>query len=314
MRTRYSDMYPDQLTIRCIFLLALGVFAVGWLSCSPAVAASARFSQSCPALSFGDCAQFQYYWDHANMPDHYDCAFPAAAKQCWDPSAYVIKGCKASPIGLDFIAAHDAFSDLFRKAYAAGDFSSSSSLMFVWEDLNATLMDLLYPIQKRSTVEADIKALDLADAVTMAKIAVKYTRDANGLLRYLSTIAINLSACTDFERRIPGFTRKVLSQVMTLAGVWLVEGPVGDPVDTSLVYDGPIDVSFTFNRSDCGGSAARPSVLLQGQRKDGTSFSYKIDVGAAPVTFAGNHVEVTLIKKTSDWTRYLCATGTLSFH
>ncbi|MER8763033.1 MULTISPECIES: hypothetical protein [unclassified Mesorhizobium] len=186
--------------------------------------------------------------------------------------------------------------------------------MYIWEDVDATLMDILYPISNRQQIEADVSALTLKDAIAIATIAVKYSSDFPPVLRILSTIAINVSACTDLERRIPGFVRTVLSQAMTLAGVWLVEGPVGDPVDTNLVYDGPVDMHFNAARADCGGSAARPTILFQGDRKDGTSFSYQLDVGGNPIAFTGNRVKVTLIKKTADWTRYLCAAGTISIN
>lgn len=128
---RLTPLIARRVGLLCLVFVLTLTPSLGSLFGATAAAQSPRFSQTCTPLSFGDCVQFQDYWDHATMSRHYDCPFPSAAKQCWNSSAYIIKGCRASPLGLDFIAAHDIFSNLFRKAYASGEFKKAPALMYI---------------------------------------------------------------------------------------------------------------------------------------------------------------------------------------
>jgi hypothetical protein len=246
-----------------------------------------------------------------DLSKHYDCAFPPQAKQCWSSNAYIFKGCKQSPEPLNFIDAHDVTSALFRKAYKNGDFNDAPNLVHTWEDLNATLMDIIYPIGNEDLIRGDVAKLSLSDAIAFGAIAARYTADFNTLLKTLSPIAINLLACTDIEKRIPGFVRAALSKVMLIGGVWFVEGPQNEPFGDALIYDGPIDLNLKVIRDDCAGPASRPSVLVYGESANGHSFAKQISVGGPAADVVGRKISVKLIKSPKDWTRYECASGRL---
>jgi hypothetical protein len=259
-----------------------------------------------------DCAAFQQYWDGANLSGWYDCAFPPQAKACWPASGYILKGCKQSPESLDFIQAHDVTSALFRKAYNNGDFNNAPNLVHVWEDLNATLMDILYPIQKKDLIRDDAAKLNLSDAIAFGTIAARYTADFNTLLKTLSPIAINLLACTDIEKQIPGFVRTALSKVMLIGGVWFVEAPQNEPTGEALIYEGHADIHLSVVRDNCAGPASTPSVLVQGQTANGRTFSTQVNIGGPPADVVGSSISVLLVRGANRWSHYECASGRLT--
>jgi hypothetical protein len=298
---------------RFALALVVGVsLFVSFAASAFAQAPATRFSLSCSGSPPGDCVRFQDYWDHTNLSNWYDCAFPAQAKQCWPPNGYILKGCKQSPQSLDFIHAHDVTSALFRRAYKNGDFNAAPNLVHVWEHLNATLMHILYPIDNQKVIKADLAKLNLSDAIAFGTIAARYTSDFNDLLKTLSPIAINLLACTDIEKQIPNFVKAALSKVMLIGGVWFVETPQNEPTGEALVYEGSVDLHLSIIRDDCAGPASRPSVLVYGQTASGHSFSTQVSVGGPAVNVVGSSISVRLIKAPKDWTRYQCASGRLT--
>ena len=246
------------------------------------------------------------------MPTWYNCAFPSQARQCWSTNAYVLKGCNQSPEGLDFIHAHDVTSDLFRKAYKNGDFNSAPNPVHVWEDLNAALMDILYPPSSEKLIRDDLGNIEFADAVAFGTIAAHYTSDFNTLLRTLSPIAINVLACTDIEKQIPKFVKSALAKVMMLGGVWFVEAPRGEPIGDVLVYDGPVDVHLSIVRDDCAGSASRPTVQVYGKTAVGQSFSAEVTVGGPSIDIVGSNISMRAVRGPKDWSRYQCGSGRLT--
>ncbi|WP_133239218.1 hypothetical protein [Microvirga sp. KLBC 81] len=173
-------------------------------------------------------------------------------------------------------------------------------------------MDITYPISNKTTIQDDVAKLNINDPVAFGAIAVRHTADVNDLLKTLSPIAINLLACTDIEKRIPGFVKAALSKVMLLGGVWFVEAPQNEPTANAVVYDGPVDLHLSIMRDDCAGPASRPSVLVSGNTEDGNNFSMQINVGDPPTDVTGSRISVQLIRGPKDWTRYQCAAGRLT--
>jgi len=293
----------------------LVVFSFAFLTVILLTAASAQVTKyplQCTNMSFRDCAEFQDYWDHADLRKHNDCTFPPDAKACWDPSAFIIKACRQSPVGVNFIDTHDHLIRIFTRAYQAGEFGNYTNLMAAWEHLNGSTLYILYPIDHKAEIEADLARLNIPDAIWFAYLLVRYADNLSTLVKMVNDIAANVVACTDIEKKIPGFIDEVVGSTMRNRGMWLVEAHPNEPLQAQKIYEGSQELTISFSREACAGSPTPPSVLIESQRADGSRHSVQLQLGAPPQQVTGVKIVVRVIKKVSDWPRYSCATGKLS--
>jgi hypothetical protein len=204
---------------------------------------------------------------------------------------------------------HDRFVDIFRKAYAAGEFVGHENVLAAWEHLNAFFMDVSYAILQRATIESDFEKLNTEDAARFGHLLMKYNDSDPRLALQLRNILETIVACSNFNEQVQAVMKRV-SQA-TDGQMWVASMAPDDPAVTLRVHVGPDTKRFRLTRVNCpSNESVRPlGVSVFATKNSGEQTEYKLEIGAT-VTVEGIRVSIIAAKGAADWSRYGCALGT----